>query len=351
MLANVVALVPKVLIEHRLNGVVVSIFIGVALSLLFFYVFANSMFKFPGKGEPEIIKAYTPKWFASSYLFIIGIFYFIAAGIILLTFIDITLRFINPDMSSLYTAFLFLSIVCAGALMKTEKTLYALEIILVISLPLILGIFLKSLFNPYLSWDSMKVIVQHSFDSISIESVGAASYSFVGFYYLAIYNRLFTEKVKPIKIRYILLIGIVGTVNIFTSLMIPIGYNGVDGIGDFNYPWFSTADAIRMEFGFIERVLFIFLLLYIGISIISATISSHTGLEIIKSVLPSFKWKNRELMPIIVILLFSMVTILAQYYLPQGKLYEFTKIFFIGLLGVGMFKTFLMIWIVRRAKK
>lgn len=351
MLANVVALVPSILIEGRLNGTVSSLMIAIVITLIYCFVFTNSMLKFPGKGQPEIIKAYMPQWFSTVYLFLLGVLYFFSTWFVLLSFIDITKRFINPELPTLYITILFLAIICPGALMGTEKTLYALEIVLIISLPLIIGIFLKAYINEHLNWDAIRIVFTHSFDAPSIDMIGAASYSLLGFYYISIYNRVLKHRLKRLGLWRLVLIGIAGVVNIFTSLLIPIGVNGVDGAGHYIYPWFSTADTMRIEFGFIERVLFIFLLLYIGISMISATITCHIGLEHVKSIFPEIKWKEIKIIPLIVVTLFSLGSILGYFLLSQIQVYELAKVFFTLLLFAGAFSCAVLLYVVRRSKQ
>jgi hypothetical protein len=351
MLANVVALVPRIMIENRFSGPTLSLLIGSTLSLVFLYLYTNKILKFPGQGQPEIVLKYLPNWFGKPYLFFVGLLYLIAGWLILVTFIDITKRFINPEMSTIIIGTIFLLIVCAGALMKTERTLFALEITLVISVPLIAGIFLKSLFNEFLSWDAMKVILTHSFETPSIENISAASYSLVGFYYISIYNRVLINKKKKLSLFFMFLIGVVGILNIFTSFLIPIGYNGADGVSEYIYPWFSTADSIRLEFGFIERVLFIFLLLYISVSMISATISSHTGFETLKSILPEIKWKGKYITPTIIAIAFSIITLTGYHMLTQEQIYQFAKYYFILLLPTGVLSVAVLMWAARRKEK
>ncbi|WP_194841393.1 GerAB/ArcD/ProY family transporter [Salinibacillus xinjiangensis] len=350
MLANVVALVPRILIQDRLNGTVMALVIAIVLTMFYFYIFTNSMLKFPGKGQPEIVLTYTPKWFAFTYLFFVAILYFCSAWFILVSFIDITNIFINPEMPSFLIGAVFLALVSFGALMKTEKTLYALEIVLLISLPLIIAIFFKAYFNQLLSWDAIKVVFIHSFEKPSISTIGAASYSMIGFYFISIYNRVLKPKVNKLKLIPFLLLGILATVNIFTSFLIPIGFNGVDGSENYIYPWFSTADSIRMEFGFIERVLFIFLLLYIGISISTATITCHVGVETLKSILPKKKWKGIAMVPSMILLVFSVFTISSPYLFSQVHIFDFSKFYFSLLLLVGAISCSVLLYAVRRSK-
>ena len=45
---------------------------------------------------------------------------------------------------------------------------------------------------------------------------------------------------------------------------VPIGFHGTVGVEDYVYLWSMTADSMMTEYGFINRVLFVFLLLLQG---------------------------------------------------------------------------------------
>ncbi len=350
MLANVVALVPRIMIDARNNGAILSIFIGALLSSLFFYFYMNILLKFPKKTHAEIVKEYIPKWIAVLYIMIISLIFFISSWLILVVFIDITKRFVNPDLSPFVIGIIFLSVICFGALLKSEKTLYALEIILLFCIPFIGAIFLKSTINQHISWDAIKIVFRHGFELPKLETIGATTYSFLGFYYYSIYNKVIDLKKKKIPILLVFIVAAVGIVNLLTSLLVPIGYHGFDGIEEYVYPWFSTADAIRMELGFIERVLFIFLLLYVGVSIISATISSHVGIETIRYILPQTKWRNVSIFPIFIMIVFSLFTTISYFFISQEQVFELAKIYFTFLLPMGVISIVVLVWADRRKK-
>ena len=75
--------------------------------------------------------------------------------------------------------------------------------------------------------------------------------------------------------------------NLGTTFLLPIGFHGTVGVGNFTYPWVSTADSMRMEFGFVERVIFIFLPLYAFIALSQVIVVWHVGMHFFLSLLPN----------------------------------------------------------------
>ncbi|MBT2659351.1 GerAB/ArcD/ProY family transporter [Bacillus sp. ISL-18] len=115
MLINVVAYVPRYLIEQRFNGTIMSILIAVIITIVFLYVYCNTLNQFPGLGQPEIIKRYTSKWFSVPFLFFVGILFYVSGWFVLLAFINISKMFISPEMSSFLISILFLVLVGTGS--------------------------------------------------------------------------------------------------------------------------------------------------------------------------------------------------------------------------------------------
>lgn len=59
-------------------------------------------------------------------------------------------------------------------------------------------------------------------------------------------------------------------------------------------PWVSTADGVRMKYAFIERVVYIFLLIYLGISYLFALITWHVGSEMLSGCLTKNQTNTSE---------------------------------------------------------
>ena len=167
--------------------------------------------------------------------------------------------------------------------MKTEKVLFTIELILLITFPLILYIFYKAYTSKSLEWDFVKEAALYINQLPNIHSYSACFFLFLGVGNLFIFNRFFTKK-QNYKWKHIALIALISTLTLCTTYFIPIGFNGFENIDKFVYPWITTSDSLRMEFFMIERVLFVFLLFYLGIAFISILIHWHVSIEFLKYV-------------------------------------------------------------------
>ncbi|MFE8700513.1 GerAB/ArcD/ProY family transporter [Cytobacillus sp. FJAT-54145] len=328
MLANIIVFVPRILIDNRKDGAVMAILIAIPIGLLMAYLFAKFMSKVPRKDVKEILdEAKVSKWISRPLLIYLIIIWFSAGIIALLAFTDITKRFINPDIDVIYIAMLFLVFVSWSSALPSKKVLYVLELILLVNLPLTSFIFFKAFVNDNLSWMNMLEAGTHIGNIPTIHSIAAATYVFTGYINLVIFNRLFS---KGINLKYFWLLIPVGFGVLFTTYFLPIGYYGFDGIGEFTYPWLSTADAIRIKFFFVERVFFIFLLMYVGISLINVIVHWHVGLEMIKSLLPKkvddtkgiLKWVKLDYL---ILSFFSILYLYIQFYVDELTVFKMSE--------------------------
>ncbi|MDZ5470480.1 hypothetical protein SM124_01840 [Bacillus sp. 31A1R] len=323
MLANIVVFVPRILLDDRRNGALSAMLIAIPLGLMISYFFTKFMSKFPGKGLPEVLKEVGfPKFLTVPLIGLTALLWFSAGILALLAFTDITKRFINPDIGVLYIALLFLLLVVWASKLPTEKVLYLLEIVLIVNVPVIAFLFLKAIMNDALSWPDMTEASTYIMNIPSFDSLAATTYIFTGYINIVIFNRVFNEKINMRPFIFVIFIGI-GVV--LTTFFIPIGYFGFDGVGEFNFPWITATDAIRIEFGFVERVFFVFLLLYIGVALINVIVHWHVGLELILSILPEqkkkkkFKWLTKDL---IVLLIIASIYMFIQFYMDETTVFK-----------------------------
>jgi hypothetical protein len=280
MLINVFMYVPSILIRERFNGAVSALPLGTLIGTVLLIVFMYSINQFQGEGIPEIL-AKTPKWARWGILSYFSLMWFLAGTISLLAFNNMIIRFVNPDIQGINMISLFaLWLIIVLAHVHTDKILYALEIILVLNIPFILLFVYKAYSNEYLTLNSILEVATYFYEIPTWSSLAASSFVFSGYANLVIFNRVFKER---INLKLLWLVPILGMLNLFTSVFIPIGTWGADGVGDLNFPWVLTADALRIEFGPIERMTTLFVLLYVSISLISVIINWHVALEMIKS--------------------------------------------------------------------
>jgi len=157
--------------------------------------------------------------------------------------------------------------------------------VLLLNLPIIVFILFKALLSENMNWDAIKVIRHYLFTASSWKSLAASTYVFTGYVNWAKFNREFRS--IDMKKQQLWVLPVIGLLVLTTTFLIPIGYYGTYGVDNFIYIWVSTADSMKMEFGFMERVMFIFLLLYLSVALLFISITWHVGSELVKSILPT----------------------------------------------------------------
>ncbi|WP_019635972.1 hypothetical protein [Paenibacillus fonticola] len=287
-LINIVNFVPRVLIDNRFEGALMSILVSVVLGTTLLIIFTKIISHFPGEGLPEIIHDTLPRFVGLPLLCIFAFLWYESGAITLVSFVDITLRFITPDVSPVFAIIGFLLLVTMCSRLKTESILYALETTLIINCPLVAYMLIKALINPHFSWDAVMQIITHLWTIPKYNSIAGASFIFTGYVNLAIFNRAF----KSLKLRHLWMIPLSGLMVLLVTLLVPIGYHGTIGVEQQVYTWFSTADAIRSEFFIVERVLFIFYFSYLAMSLVSVVVHWHIALELVKGFLMKKKTKG-----------------------------------------------------------
>ena len=295
MLTNVIIFVPKYLIQYRFDGLILSMLLAIVIGIGLMYLDTIVYARFPGQGLPEILDLGLNKPLKIFVLVGFSFFWFIAGLISLLGYIDILHRIINPELSKVWLLVAFLVVLGFVIQLPTQKVMYLLEIILLLNVPFIGFVFIKAVTSDYLNWDSIFEVGTHAATVPKLNPVAVASYVFSGYANIIVFNRLFKEKIKSINF---VIIFFVSLLTLFTSVFVPIGMHGSDGVQEYIYPWIMTADSLRLPYSPVERVVFLFLMLYINITLISVSVHWHVAFELMKGVYKSKKSKtnNRLLM-------------------------------------------------------
>jgi spore germination protein KB len=295
MLTNVIIFVPKYLIQYRFDGLIGSILLAIVIGIGLMYLDSIVYSRFPGQGLPEILENRLNKPLKIIILVSFSVFWFIAGLLSLLGYIDILHRIINPELSKVWLVVIFLVVLGFVIQLSTQKVMYLLEIILFLSVPFIAFVFFKAVTSDYLNWDSILEVGTHAATIPKLNSVAVASYVFSGYANIIIFNRLFKEKIKRFNFVIVLFVSVI---TMFTSVFVPIGMHGSQGVEEYIYPWVITADSLRLPYSPVERVVFLFLMLYINITLISVSVHWHVAFELMKGVYSqkNSKKKNRLLM-------------------------------------------------------
>lgn len=329
MIANLVASVPRILLSESKNGALISIALGTIAGVMITFVTVRFFKRFPGQDLIGLLKNNTSKWFSIPVTLYFAIHWYIAGLITLVTFTFILVRFLTPETSIITIAFSLLIIVSFGILIKTKSVLYMLEITIVLFFPFIIFLFLKSFFNDVFELDYVRVAIMYFYKAPSYSAFTASSYLFLGIVNLVVFNQFFTKKIK-LGVLPLTAIGLIGAFFLFLTYFIPIGIGGFDEIDKLIYPWISTSDSIRMRFGIVERLMFIFLLIFLAVAILSIVIHWHISAKLFESVfgLKKLKWKSYQLSPLLFTMLFGIFGVLTVWYLTEDQLFSFTSTFF-----------------------
>lgn len=349
MLVNVVVFVPEILIRDRFNGALMSVFIAVPISTALLFWFGKSLVQFPKQGLPEIFGRYLPKWLSIGLLLFFAAMWFLTGMILLLDYTKITKDFISPDVSKVTLIGLFLVLVCLAARLKSSTLLHATEILLLLTAPIILFILGKSVMNEDMSWDAIFEIGTNVLQTPTVDSLAAATFVFTGYTNMIIFHRVFGNE---FRFRHLGIIASFGFLILLTSFLIPVGFHGTYGANRYTFPWVATADSMRIEMFVVERVVFLFILIYTIIVLVAAIIHWHISLELFKSVFSGGSGEKKSFrVTWIVLIMFAAVTMVLEIYLNGYQIFNagslWLKIRFFGELLLVT----ILVYAARRKKR
>ncbi|WP_310551073.1 GerAB/ArcD/ProY family transporter [Paenibacillus glufosinatiresistens] len=305
-LMNVIIFVPRTLVNARFQGALMSIVAASIIAPLFVYAFARLIRRFPRQGLPEILAGALPRPLAGALVFAFSLLWLLAGMVTLLSFVDITQRFISPDTGTYMVMAGFLVLVCLCCRLDPLSILYALETLLVVTLPIILYSLFKALSNPYFEWNAVLQMLTYAWHAPDFRCLSGTTYLFSGYVNLVIFNRVF----KSFKPSHFWMFGVFGLLCLLLTYLIPFGFFGTEAVGHQVYTWFSTADSIRISSFLIERMVFIFYFAYLTLSLTSCIVHWHVALSMMTSLLPKrliSRPKRRVWAEAGILFLFSMI--------------------------------------------
>ena len=351
MIANVIASVPAILLHFHDDGAVSAMIFAVVLGPILVFYFTRFFNHFPGMTLPELLQKTTAKWFYNPFILFLAITWFIAGMITLITYTFLLIRYLTPEMPIIQISLTILLAVIFGCLMKTDRVFYTIEIILLLTVPLTILVFIKAYTNENLRWEFVKEAALYFNQFPNLNAFSACFFLFLGSANLIIFNRFFKNK-QNFGFKQLTLIVAISIMTLFTTYFIPIGFNGVEGIGELVYPWITTSDSLRMKFSLIERVLFIFLLFYLGIAFLSILIHWHVSIELLKYVFnfEKFKFKGFKFGVFLPIPFYIGVSLYFVRQLNEYQLFRLSGIFYNILIIFFPMMLILFFFIKRRMK-
>ncbi|MCD9022755.1 hypothetical protein [Cohnella silvisoli] len=349
---NVMLFVPWTLIQHRFNGAVSGMAIAIVFGTLISYLTISFILRFPGMGFAEIIRTYFSHGVTVVILILAAFIWFMAGMLVIYSYSATIQQFFNPDMNPYLFMLLMTLAGVWGASRCSRSVQFAHEIMMLLCTPLILMILFKAIFSPWLDWDAIRVTSGYIRTAPSFVSLCAATFVFAGYNTLGIFNRLLPAGAK-IKYRWI--IPLFCSFFLLVSFFIPIGFHGTVGVADYLYIWSITADSMIMEYGFVYRVLYIFLLLYTALSLMFAMNTWHTAMEFLKACHPKHKPKTEQFpAPAVnwwINLAFAILTFVYAFWTNEQRNQWVNQYWLITRTFVDITTTVLLGWIVFRGSR
>ena len=347
---NIIINVPLILIQERYEGSIMSMFLSVFISGLFIYLFTMGMSMFPKKGLPEIFHETLPAFIRIPYLVFLAFMWICAGVFALISYSYVIKLFLIPDMSLNIMLVFLLSIIIFGALRETNSILFLTEIVILAGAPLVAFLLFKAVRSHYFYPEHILRILHNFWQIPSYSSISAATYIFIGYINLVIINRYMdTKKVM----KFLWMIPIVGFFVIASSFFIPVGFLGVNGVNDAVFPWIFITDSLRMEYGFIERVLYVILCLYLLLILLFGIITWHIGLKLIEAIFRlknKGKRKRKKRYSFVFLLCMGIATLILQSVTDQREFFFIVKLWLNIRLPAELLLVALVFFLSRRQK-
>ncbi|WP_257985487.1 spore germination protein [Bacillus sp. V5-8f] len=322
MTLNIILNVPMVLVEHRFNGSLMSILLSIPIGSLLAYLFTKGMSRFPNKDLPAILNKHLPGWVCKPFLVFLALMWIASGSFALISFSYLIKLYLMPEMSLPLISGLFVAVFIYGAVRQTTSLLYKTEITMLFAFPVVLFIIFKAmrsdLFNPV----HIARMLHYTWEMPTYSSLASATYLFIGYINLAIFNKYIDSKKV---LNYFWIIPVIGTGILFSSFFIPIGFFGINAVSDIVLPWIMAADSLRMELGFIERTVFLLLFFYLLMTFLFGMVTWHIGMELLKGAVQKLQKKPWGLL---FLLIAGGLTILLQAQLNHREFFGIVKYWF-----------------------
>ncbi len=329
MLATITTPVPRLLLLRAGDGALTATLLSIVAGVLFTYITVSFFIQFTGQDIIELLTEHTSSWIRIPVTLFFTVMWFLAGTITLVMTVFLLITFLTPLMSIYTITLSILVTVFFGVLLKSKSVLYTLEIVFVLSIPVGTIMFFKLFTSNELDFDQVRLALMHINTLPDYTAFTSSTFMFIGCANLIVFNKYLKEK-QYISKWSLVMISIFGVFMIINSYLIPIGLSGFDQIDQFLFPWTSAADAVRMKFGFIERVVFIFMFLFVTTSFVSIIIHWHVAYKLLLSV---FRWKflqikQKNYTPYLIVLIFCSIGMWVTSQITQNQLYEYSKYYY-----------------------
>jgi hypothetical protein len=330
MSLNIILNVLMVLVQNRFNGSIMSILISIPIGTLLAYLFTKGMSRYPNKGLPEIFEEVLPPFISNVCLIFLAFMWIASGSFALISFSYIIKLYLMSEMDMRFISGFLACVYIFGATRKTQSILYKSEITLNVAFLFIAFIIFKTLSSDQFYMPHIFRMLHYTWQMPNYSSIAAATYIFTGYINLVIINRYIDSKKM---LTYFWIVPVCGSIIAIVTFLIPIGFFGVKAIGDFVFPWMVTADAIRMQYGFVERLVFILIFVFLILSLLFGIVTWHIGFELFKGV---FKGKGKKtgnkskktVYPVIFLSIVGVLTVVLQEFVNQREFFQIIKLWF-----------------------
>ncbi|NBD23287.1 hypothetical protein [Paenibacillus glycinis] len=347
---NIMMFVPYLLVRDRFEGAISGMLVAVGISTALSLGIVACFGRFPGMGFPEINDLYLPRWLWSFNLLFGGLCVWLPAGIIVIySYAETSRLFFYPDMNPYVNLFLLAGASVWASSRSTRTVQFIQEIAMIVITPMLILFLIKAMFDDNMDWDAIRYVAGYVRKPPSFVAIASGTFLFSGYMNLVISNRL---HVKRIRFRWI--IPVFGTLFLAITFFVPIGFHGTQGVEDYVYLWSMTADSMALDYGFINRVLYVFLLMFTGISLLFIMNTWHTAILFVRYALNRYKGVEEESVSGLNVWMSAAIGILAFVYMscmnPERN-QLMSQLWIIIRFFAEIATLFLMVYFVRKRIK
>ncbi|CAM3739390.1 hypothetical protein COLU111180_06005 [Cohnella lubricantis] len=349
---NIMLFVPHILVKDRFDGAVMSLLAAIAIGSLIAIVNAWCFQQFPQMGLPEILDQHLPKVLSLPLIAFTALTWMSGGIFVVYSFTRTMGIFFNPEMNEYLFLFIMVMACLFAGSRSSRSVQFALEVLLLLCAPLGLFILFKTTTDRLVSWDAMRVIAGYVRHPPSFRSVAAATFLFSGYLNMQIFNRL---NPPGFRLKHRWLIPLLGASFAFFTFFIPIGFHGTIGVDQYMYLWSVTADSMVLKYGFVQRVVYLFLLVFSILSLMFVMNTYHCAMEMFKACWIQYQAKAEE-SPVpksnwIICAIFGALSFAYASWSNDQKNQWATEWWLIGRFCVEIFATCITLIIVYLARK
>lgn len=337
-LVSVTAFIPQILYKNRFNGSLTSLVLSTIAGIILISVFQTQIKIFPGKSLSDILNGLFQGSLQKGILFLYFILSIVSGTLFLNSIMKIIEKFLFLNSNMIFYS--ILTLIVFSIMIETISILYMLEIILLFVTPFLLLILFR-FFTDNLVWvDSISQSMTYLMHLPKLNSVVSGLFVFTGFTNLLVYY----EYIRPFnRKQLIIILGIIWFV-LFSLYFIPIGYFGLNGVENEKYVWITTIDSMRIDYFFLERIVLLFILVLVGITLMYIILSYHSSLKFFQLITGDAGGKLKW----IVIAIVVISGIITQQFVDDFSLIKFFNYFFILRIILDLTIIFILLYASRR---